>query len=72
MKTAVGQYDVKIGDVDANLATVDRLAQHAADAGADLLVLPELCTAGYAFRDKAEVALYAEPAGPGEAGAGGA
>ena len=68
MKLAVGQFDVKIGEVDTNLATVGRLAGRAADQGADLLVLPELCTAGYAFHDTAEVALYAEPATPSELG----
>ncbi|MEA2646182.1 MAG: N-carbamoylputrescine amidase [Chloroflexota bacterium] len=68
MKLAVGQFDVKIGEVDTNLASVARLAGKAADAGADLLVLPELCTAGYAFTDTAEMAPYAEVATATELG----
>ncbi|MDQ6919906.1 MAG: hydratase [Candidatus Dormibacteraeota bacterium] len=68
MKTAVGQFEPKILEVDANLASVRRLAQAAADEGADLVVLPELCTAGYVFRDKDELRPFAEPATPAELG----
>ncbi|MDP9325809.1 MAG: hydratase [Candidatus Dormibacteraeota bacterium] len=68
MKTAVGQFEPKILEVDTNLASVTRLADAAADAGADLLVLPELCTAGYVFRDQDEMRPYAEVATPAELG----
>ncbi|MFN2463435.1 MAG: nitrilase-related carbon-nitrogen hydrolase [Candidatus Dormibacteria bacterium] len=62
MRTAVFQFDVRIGDVDANLAAVARGVEQAAEAGADLLVLPEMCASGYAFSDTAELARFAEPA----------
>jgi N-carbamoylputrescine amidase len=61
MKLAVGQFDVRIGDVEANLEAVGRLAERAAAQGADLLVLPEMATAGYAFRDRDEMAPFTEP-----------
>ncbi len=53
---------MQIGDVQANLAAATRGAEQAADAGADLLVLPEMCTSGYAFADGRELAGFAEPA----------
>lgn len=62
MRTAVFQFDVRIGDVEANLAAAARAAQQGAEAGADILVLPEMSTTGYAFADREEAALYAEPA----------
>ncbi|MHB8508391.1 MAG: nitrilase-related carbon-nitrogen hydrolase [Candidatus Dormibacteria bacterium] len=63
MKIAVGQFDVRLLDVQANLVAVARLAAAASVAGADLLLLPELATAGYAFADGAEMARFAEPGG---------
>jgi N-carbamoylputrescine amidase len=68
MKLAVGQFDVRIGDVEANLEAVGRLAEQASAQGADLLVLPEMATAGYAFRDRDEMAPFAEPADGSGAG----
>jgi predicted amidohydrolase len=62
VKTAVGQFDVQLGDVDANIAAATRLADAAAAQGADLVVLPEMATAGYAFADRDELSRYAEPA----------
>ena len=68
MRTAVFQFDVRIGEVDANLAAAARAARRAAEAGVDIVVLPEMGTAGYAFADRAEVARYAEPASSRELG----
>ena len=62
MRTAVFQFDVQIGDVDANLAAVARGAGQASEAGADLVVLPEMAASGYAFSDAGELARFAEPA----------
>ena len=62
MRTAVFQFDVRFGDIEANLGAARRGAEQAASAGGDVLVLPEMSTAGYAFKDLAEVAEYAEPA----------
>jgi predicted amidohydrolase len=68
MKTAVGQFEPRILEVDTNLESVARLAQGAAEQGADLLVLPELCTSGYVFRDQDELRPFAETATPSHLG----
>jgi predicted amidohydrolase len=63
---AVVQMRPAPDDVAANRAyTVEAIRRAAAD-GADLVVLPELCTTGYAFPDAAALAAQAEaiPAGP--------
>ncbi|HEV3231758.1 MAG TPA: nitrilase-related carbon-nitrogen hydrolase [Candidatus Dormibacteraeota bacterium] len=67
---AVGQFDVRLGDIDANLASAGRLAERAAEAGASLLLLPEMATAGYAFASPEELRPYAEPATATELGRG--
>lgn len=48
MKIGFMQFAPMLGDVDATLATIDRLMPQA--RGADLLVLPELCNSGYHFQ----------------------
>ncbi|MFI5356002.1 MAG: carbon-nitrogen hydrolase family protein [Opitutales bacterium] len=48
MRLACAQFTARAGDVAANLATIDSLAATAAQAGAGLLVLPELAVTGYA------------------------
>ncbi|OJF97853.1 carbon-nitrogen hydrolase family protein [Pararhizobium antarcticum] len=48
------------GDVEANLARIAVAAQEAAEAGASLLVTPELCITGYGAGDV--IADLAEPA----------
>jgi predicted amidohydrolase len=51
-----------LGDLAGNRArSLDALAA-AAERGAGLVVLPELCTSGYAFADAAEARALAEPA----------
>lgn len=53
-KVAAVQMDVKIGEVEANLAhLVDRL-HAAADQGARLVVFPECALSGYCYRSKEE------------------
>lgn len=46
-KVAVVQMSCVLGDVDANLAKVERLTQKAAESGADWVVFPELFNTGY-------------------------
>jgi len=48
---ALAQINTKLGDVDANLEKHLVLAQEAAQAGADLLVFPELSLTGYVLQD---------------------
>ena len=47
LTVAVGQAAFTLGDVDANLETIDGLAGDAVAAGADLVVVPELAVTGY-------------------------
>ncbi len=47
MRVSIGQFDVKRGEPEANLATVEALAAEAAARHTDLLVLPELWGSGY-------------------------
>ncbi len=62
------QTDPRFGEVDANLAALDAQVEAACASGVapDLLVLPELCSTGYSFRDHAEALSLAEvfPDGP--------
>ncbi len=50
-----------LGDVEGNLARVAGAVGNAAALGADVVVLPELVTTGYAFTDTAELRDLAEP-----------
>ncbi|WP_108658677.1 nitrilase family protein [Acuticoccus kandeliae] len=55
------QFEPKIGEVARNIAeSVDRIGE-AADNGARLVVLPELCNTGYVFESRAEALSLAEP-----------
>lgn len=51
------QFNVKQGDVDANLAYVRTALKRAADQGAQLAVLPEMWSSGFAYRNLNELAL---------------
>ncbi|MEO8816183.1 MAG: carbon-nitrogen hydrolase family protein [Mycobacterium sp.] len=51
-KIAVVQQDAVLADVPANLAMCERLADAAAEAGAEIVVLPEFFTTGMAFLPK--------------------
>jgi len=50
------QFNVKQGDVDANLARVRGALQRAAAKGANLAVLPEMWSTGFAYRNLNELA----------------
>ncbi|GFE59594.1 carbon-nitrogen family hydrolase [Geobacter sp. AOG2] len=51
------QFNVKQGDVEANLAHVRRALQRAAAQGANLAVLPEMWSSGFAYKTLNELAL---------------
>lgn len=54
MRIAAAQIDVKLGQVDTNLASAVRMIGRAADAGANLVVLPECALTGYCFDSREE------------------
>lgn len=51
---AAVQFEPKILDVHANLATSKLLVHEAAAKGASVIALPELCISGYALKDSRE------------------
>lgn len=56
----LAQVRPALGDLDANIATHERVIIEARDAGADVLVFPELALTGYFLRDLvSEVAMRA-------------
>lgn len=64
------QFEPKIGDLAANRATGLRLIGQVADAGANVVVLPELSDSGYVFRNRAEAFSLAADAAESETIAG--
>ncbi len=54
MKVACCQLAPRIGDLEHNRATAREAIGHAVDAGARIVVLPELCMSGYMFRSRSE------------------
>jgi predicted amidohydrolase len=65
VRIAVAQYQPRVGEVDHNRAAAVHWAQRAADAGAQLAVLPELATSGYVFTSVDEADAAAEDARSG-------
>ena len=63
MRVGLFQFTPRHGDVRANL---DIIARALSGVEADLIVLPELCTTGYLFASRSDVARVSElvPAGP--------
>jgi predicted amidohydrolase len=60
-KIAIAQFQPKIGDIYANREKILDFAEQAADANADLLLLPELSLTGYLLRDEVfQAALKAD------------
>ncbi|RUP03992.1 MAG: carbon-nitrogen hydrolase family protein [Mycobacterium sp.] len=61
MRCAAIQLEAVPADVDANLATVERLVEQAVDAGAQTIALPEFFTTGVGFwPELADAALPAD------------
>ena len=54
------QFNIKQGDVDANLAYVREALPRVAAQGANLAVLPEMWTSGFAYKNLNELALRTE------------
>jgi len=57
IKAAAIQFNVKQGDVDANLAYVREALTRVAADGANLAVLPEMWSTGFSYKDLNELAL---------------
>ena len=51
MRIALAQIDPTVGDIDGNAAKVAEWIGRARDAGAELVVFPELCVPGYPAED---------------------
>lgn len=60
VRIAVAQYEPRVGELEHNRTQAVRWAERAAEAGAQLAVLPELATSGYAFASREEAAAAAE------------
>ncbi|MBK5273855.1 MAG: carbon-nitrogen family hydrolase [Desulfuromonadales bacterium] len=56
INAAAIQFNVKQGDVDANLTYVRQALRRVADNGANLAVLPEMWSSGFAYRNLNELA----------------
>lgn len=56
IKAASIQFNVKQGDVDANLAYVRNALQRVSALGANLVVLPEMWSSGFAYKNLNELA----------------
>ena len=65
LKLAVVQFTPRFGEKEKNLSRMRQLVE---DTSADIIVFPELCTTGYLFLSREEVAKSAETAnGPSSA-----
>ncbi|HYE83051.1 MAG TPA: nitrilase family protein [Clostridia bacterium] len=61
IRLAAAQMNPQIGDYERNLLITLSMIDKAADIGAKLIILPELCNTGYAFESTQELAAAAEP-----------
>lgn len=66
VRVACIQMEPRVGEKDANMARSLELIAEAAEGGASLAVLPELCNSGYVFETRQEAFELAEeiPGGP--------
>jgi N-carbamoylputrescine amidase len=60
-RVACIQFEPHVGAKAANVARSLELIGEAAERGANLVVLPELCNSGYVFKSRAEAFELAEP-----------
>ncbi len=65
IKLAVCQYAPRVGDMEANLGLGLNALEGAAAAGAELVVLPELASSGYAFASPEEALRCSQDAATG-------
>jgi 5-aminopentanamidase len=61
MRVAAARIVPKVGDLEGNRALSAVAIAEAAEAGARLIVLPELANSGYMFADREEAVAAAEP-----------
>lgn len=61
MKVAAVQFKPVFKDLVANIRTMGELAKQAAKGGAQLVVFPEMSTAGYSFMSEEEARPFSEP-----------
>jgi predicted amidohydrolase len=61
-RVACAQLAPVVGDLTGNRRRARAAVREAVDAGARLIVLPELCTSGYVFESPAEARSLAQPA----------
>jgi predicted amidohydrolase len=61
MRVAVGQMDLLVGNVEENLIRIRDILEKAEKSDVVVLVLPELCNSGYAFKNISEATASAEP-----------
>ncbi len=60
VSVAVCQYEPRVGELERNRELGSTWIERAADAGARLVVLPELASSGYTFQSSEEAAACAE------------
>lgn len=60
MRVAAIQFCPKFQDIEGNLLRLKPLVEQAAMNGAELVVLPELCTTGYSFMSYTEALPFSE------------
>src|SRR5882757_9460731 len=51
LRLALAQIDPTVGDIEGNVRLISESVERARDAGAQLVVLPELCVSGYPPED---------------------
>lgn len=60
VKVAAIQLEPKIGDLHANMAACENMANEAGEKGAEWIILPEFFTTGMAFNPRIVDALMAK------------
>jgi N-carbamoylputrescine amidase len=69
VKIACVQMEPAVGEKERNIRRSVEMIEEAADNGANLVVLPELCNSGYVFEDREEAFALSEEVPGGETSA---